>query len=174
MSEVAEQFDDEDTEAVAEAAVVDTGEPEAVVDGTDRRLSAEAARHRTAARAAETKLAIAEARITELQKAADAKIAELQKAEVNRIFKDRFVSADDAWLLPDVSVQAMLTDDGKVDPDLVHEMADNILETRPHWRMRPQRIGAPASAVTGDGKAPGSGMPAQPGWAELLKGKTAG
>lgn len=136
--------------------------PDAADSGPERKLSDEAARHRIAARAAETKLAIAEAHITELQ-----------KAEVNRIFKDRFASPDDAWLLPDVTVDSMLVD-GKVDPHLVYEVADQILEARPHWRIRPRPLGAPAAAVQGDGKAPGDGAPSQPGWAEILRAKTTG
>ena len=168
ISEATERAADEPQDAAADSPQVDAApsETEPTADDTspgDRKLSDEAARHRVAARAAETRLAIAEARITDMQ-----------KDEVTRILEKRFVSADDAWLLPEVNVEAMLDENGKVDQQLVHEVADAICEARPHWRIRPQPVGAPPSAVTGSGRPPGEGMPAKPGWSELLRGKSAG
>ena len=128
-------------------------------DPTERKLSDEAARHRIAARAAETKLTIAEARI-----------AELQRAEVNRHLATKLASANDVWLVPDITLDDMLTN-GEVDTDKIDAIAERVLAARPHWKAK-WPVGAPASAVTGDGKAPKAAE--QPTWAGLLKGNAAG
>lgn len=152
----------------ADAAAPDTGVdvPAEGADlpetgSADRRLSDEAARWRVTARQAETKLVVAEARLEQMR------VAEVQRLAANKL-------ADPADLfLGGITIDRLLGEDGEVDPQLVDEAAEAVLEQKPHWRSRPRPVGAPASAVNSDGKITG-GTPT-PTWADLLgKGNNAG
>jgi hypothetical protein len=136
------------------------------LDPTGRKLSDEAARWRRELRATETKLTAAETRETILA----ARVAELQRADINRAVATKLASADDFWIAPGVNLDDFIVN-GEVDLDAVHAKADEIVAARPHWKAK-WPVGAPASAVTGDGKAPKAAE--QPTWAGLLKGRSAG
>lgn len=136
-------------------------------DPTGRKLSDEAARWRRELRATETKLTAAETRETILA----ARVAELQRADINRAVATKLASADDFWIAPGVNLDDFIVD-GEVDLDAVHAKADEIVAARPHWKAK-WPVGAPASAVTGDGKAPKAAAVTAT-WEGLLKGKTAG
>ena len=167
---------DTGAEAQAEAvkapdSAVETTEPEGPVDSAeqaeasvsrrDQKLADEAAKWRVTARQTEAKLAVAEARV-----------AELQRQEVERILATKLAMPEDMWLSGKWSVADMLNEQGQVDAERVSAAADAVLEGRPHWRATLKPVGAPASSVTGDGDyKPG---PAAPTWQQLLRGDVAG
>lgn len=112
------------------------------LDPQDARLSEEAAKWRRQARAEETNRRLAEARV-EL----------LQRNEIDRHLATKIALADDFWLATDVTVPDLLNEDGtKVDIDKVDAAVEAVLEGREHWRAKLGPVGAPSSAVTGDGK----------------------
>ena len=131
------------------------------VSTRDQKLASEAAKWRVTARQTEAKLAVAEARV-----------AELQRQEVERILATKLAMPEDFWLSGKWSVADMLNEQGQVDAERVSAAADAVLEGRPHWRATLKPVGAPASSVTGDGEyKPG---PAAPTWQQLLRGDVAG
>ena len=150
----------ETTEPDASAADDNRSISERSDDPQEQRLSDEAAKWRREYRAADTHRLIAEARV-----------ADMQTKEINRILATQFAAPDDFWLASDATLED-LTTDGEIDAEKVAEAAAAVLDTRPHWRATLKPVGAPASAVTGDGKAPKAAE--QPTWAGLLKGTAAG
>ncbi len=153
---------DGDTDTAPSGAV--DGGSFGTADGSphDGKLANEAAKWRREYRAAETKLTVAEARV-----------AEMQKAEIHRLAATKLADPTDLWLAPGVDLGGLLGDDGMVDPERVEEATEAILESKPHWRSRPRPVGAPAAAVTGDGKLEPVEEPTT--WATVLKrGNTAG
>ena len=153
----APQVDAEPSETPA-----DTGAAEQPDTGSkrDAKLADEAAKWRVTARQAETKLLVAEARI-----------ADMQRAEINAQLAKKLALPEDFWLATDSTLED-LTTDGKVDLDKVDAAAEAVTANRPHWRATLKPIGAPSSAVTGDGQY--NPAPATPTWQQLLKGNTAG
>ena len=163
---------DTGAEAQAEAvkapdSAVETTEPEGPVDSAeqaeasvsrrDQKLADEAAKWRVTARQTEAKLAVAEARV-----------AELQRQEVERILATKLAMPEDMWLSGKWSVADMLNEQGQVDAERVSAAADAVLEGRPHWAAPKLRsVGAPADAVTGDGKYE---PPQTVTWQSLLQG----
>lgn len=145
------------TEDAADPADDTAADTDAPGDNRDGKLAAEAAKWRVAARQAETHLAIAEARI-----------AELRTAEVEQVVTDsrKLADAKDLWLSPGLTLDALLGDDGNIDKQLVNEAVDELLAAKPHWR---NPIGAPSSAVNGNGTIPSPGQ-ALPSWMDVIRG----
>lgn len=148
----------------------DRSTPEQSDDTGDRKLSAEAARHRVAAREAQAQATAAE---TELI-VAQARVEKLQRNQIDQHLKTKVTLPADFWLATDAAVADLLTDDGtEVDTDKVDAAVEAVLEGRDHWRAKLGPVGAPSSSVTGDGRYD---VPTteQPSWDTLLRGKTAG
>jgi hypothetical protein len=162
VSEVTPQVDAEPSEAVgAPDAPEDSEADDSGPPAADRKLSEEAARWRVTARQAETKLAVVEARLEQMR-----------IAEVHRIAATKLADPADLFL-GSITIDRLLGEDGEVDPQLVDEAAETLLQQKPHWRSRPRPVGAPASAVNSEGRIPSGTTP--PTWAELLgKSKNAG
>ena len=154
--EAPENSPDSAVELSEDTAEVEAPEAaEASVSRRDQKLAEEAARWRIQTRQAETKLAVAEARI-----------AEMQKAEVERLLATRLAMPSDLWLSGKFAVEDLLTN-GQVDAERVNAAADTVLESRPHWAARLKPVGAPAASVTGDGKYE---PPKTVSWQSLLQG----
>ncbi len=115
----------------------------------------------------ETQLVIEQARSAEATRL----IGEMQRAEVERLVAVHLQDPSDLWR-DGTSLDDLLGDDGHIDPQRVEEAAQQIKDTHPHWARRTPVIGAPASAVTGDGKIPSAAT--QPTWGDLLGGKHTG
>jgi hypothetical protein len=156
--EVAEETPQVDAEPSEAVGAPDAPEDSEVDDSgqtiADRKLSDEAARWRVNARAAETKLAVAEARLEQMR-----------IAEAHRIAATKLADPADLFL-GGITIDRLLGEDGEVDPQLVDEAAETLLQQKPHWRSRPRPVGAPASAVNSEGRILGGTT--TPTWAELL------
>ena len=93
-------------------------------------------------RAAETELTLAQARVSEMN-----------RAEAERVAAQRLADATDLWA-SGVAMADVLGEDGLIDPDRVDEAVSGLLGRKPHLGRRGP-ITPPASNVTGDGKPPG-------------------
>jgi len=126
----------------------------------DAKLADEAARWRVTAKQTAAKLAVEQARISEMN-----------RREAQRLAAVQLQDPGDMWI--DGTTPDQLTgDDGLIDPDLVAEHAARTVAEHPHWARTKPVVGAPAAAVTGDGKF--EPAPAAPTWQDLLKGGAAG
>lgn len=126
-------------------------------DGSKGDPNAEAKTWRLKYRAAETQLKISEARVTEQNR---------HRAE--EVAGRRLADPSDMWAFGG-ELASMLNDDGLTDDEAVTAFADQLIERKPHLAAKLGPVGAPASAVTGDGKGPQS----EEGFtfADVLKGK---
>ena len=126
------------------------------VSRRDQKLASEAARWRVTARQTETKLHVAEARIEEMQ-----------RNEINRHLATKLQAPEDFWPATNQTLADLLNEDGQVDTERVSAAADAVLDGRPHWRAKLKPVGAPSTAVTGDGKYE---PPQTVTWHSLLQG----
>ncbi len=123
------------TEATDEAPPEQTDD-----DGAQPEPNRTEAKLRKRARAAETKLAVAES-----------VVAELNREIAQDIAAQRLVNGEEIWHATDV---ADLTDvSGRLDRDKLGQAIDGLLEAKPYLM---KRNAPPASVVSGDGHAPSS------------------
>ena len=127
----------DDTE-VTEAGQGDAGEQQADAepDRTEAKL-------RRRAQQAETKLAVAEAIVSEVNR----EVAE-------NIASQRLANAGDLW--HSVELSDLLDTSGKLDTAKLAATLDSVLKAKPYLA---KRSAPPASIVTGDGKPPTAGTP---------------
>ena len=118
-------------------------------------------------RQAETLLTIEQARTADLAE----RISTMQRQEVERLAAVTLEDPTDLWR-DGTALADLLGDDGHVDADKVADAAHQTVEAHQHWRRAKSVVGAPASAVTSDGRIPSSTT--TPTWAELLGGNKTG
>lgn len=132
--------------------------PVTVDDGADRSdLNAEARNWRLKYRAADTELAVANARITELN-----------RLQAEDILARKLADVSDAWI-NGADLADMLNDDGLVDKDAVLAFAEELVSRKPHLAARLRPVGAPSSAMTSDDRIPTSNT--EVGWQDVISGK---
>lgn len=155
-------MDDMSTGAAAEPADLDDTDTEAPAGGADEggqtdsgddKIANEAARYRRRLRAAETNLAVAEAR-------ADL----LMRRDVERLATGKLIDPADIWR-DDTDLTGLIGDDGLPSAELVEARAAELVKAHPHWN-RARTLTPPASTVTGDGKPPSG--PLSPSWGQVL------
>jgi hypothetical protein len=129
-----------------------SGPPEAGAEGerTDERtkLRREAAKYRTERNAARE----------QLDRQAGV-IAGLQRGQVETMVAQHLFDPQDIWRVEGVELDALLDDDGAVDPAKVDEAVSNAVKAKPHWAK-------PAPDFGGGVRKPVSGPPS---FGEALK-----
>jgi hypothetical protein len=92
-----------------------------------------------------------------------ARLERLQKTEVERMATGKLADPSDVWL-DGLTVDAVLDDEGDVDPARVDQAIKELIEKRPHWRVQRSPIRR--------GLLSGASSPAdyrQPSWADALR-----
>lgn len=146
MSETTNETPDNVTPDMAQEATQEGQEPTG-----DKGGNAEAARYRTQLRAVESE-----------RDALVARVEAFQKADAERMAGETLANGEDLWLTG-LSVDHVLDDDGRVDPDVVAAKVQEITRERPHFaRLKFGNI---------DQGPQGSGKP-KPTFADALRGRT--
>ena len=135
--------------------------PEQQVNGRDD------VKWRARYRQAETLLTVEQARTADLAE----RITTMQRQQVERLAAIALEDPTDLWR-DGTSLADLLGHDGHVDADKVADAAQQTVEAHKHWRRAKPVVGAPASAVTSDGRIPSSTT--TPTWAEVLRGNRIG
>jgi hypothetical protein len=156
----------EPTDSTAETAEIPTDALEAPPegDGTGEHdgndANAERRTRRLKYRAADTALAVANARI-ETQ----------NRLHAERVLATKLADVDDAWV-NGADLAELLDDVGLVDDAKVLAFAEELVARKPHLAARLKPLGAPASAVNGDDPIPSKGN--TPSWQDILTGGKTG
>lgn len=154
---------DNATETIDAATEPDAAEDSPSTDqqtDTGNDANSEARSWRLKLRAAETNLAVANARI-----------AEQNRLHAERVLSYRLADPSDAWA-NGADLASMLNDDGLIDEDAVLAYADSLLQAKPHYAAKLKPVGAPASAVTADDPIPTANQ--TPSWQDILTGGNTG
>ena len=162
MSETSSAADE--SEAAVEGGAIDGAQmpveaTDSVSEGDDTGEHPDDVKWRQRYRQAETQLIVERARLSEIARREAERLAAVHLEDPADLWRDGLDVAD------------ILGDDGLVDPQLVDSKAHSVIEQHPHWRRAKPVTGAPASAVTSDGKIPSG--PTEPTWADLLSGGAA-
>jgi hypothetical protein len=140
------------TETTTDPETQDLSEPEKV-DQPDAAGS-EAAKYRKRLRATEAE-----------RDALAAKLEGHQRREAERILAEHVTTPADVWMARPEALAGLLDDEGQVDADRVADLAVDVLEGHPGWKLTPRPTGRDFDA----GVRPPA--PAAPSWSGVLRGE---
>ena len=124
-----------------------TGQPDETVDTPDETVDNPAAQ----AKGREA------SKLRERLRVATERLAVLQRGEAERLAAGKLGAGADLWA-GGIDLTSLLNEEGDIDPDLVAQAADRVIEAHPHWKKRAP-ASPPASSVTADGKITGDTRP---------------
>ena len=153
--------------------ITSSGTAEVVAEVTDATLAAKTESEQPASTEAAdtaddtTKGSSRDARNRVELKATKERLERMQRSEVERIAATKLASAADVWL-DGLTVEALLNDDGDLDPEKLEAHLDALLEARPHWRAAPKAGQHPRRGLMQSG-AVSAGQQQSPSWANAIR-----